>query len=179
VRRERIGLSQRHKAWVHAGFGAAFLSGLSWIAAQLWLADGGPFGESPSPLARWSMQVHGAAAMLVLIVLGTLLPGHVQRAWRTGRSRSTGVLMLGLNGLLIASGYALYYAGAEAVRAIVSPLHWIAGLGLPALLVWHAWEGGSRRAKRTLSHRRRARAGPARGQPAAPRVTPPREHPLH
>jgi hypothetical protein len=179
MRRERIGLSRRHKAWVHAAFGVAFASGLSWIGAQLWLGDGGSFGESPSPLARWSMQVHGAAAMLVLVVLGTLLPGHVQRAWRTGRSRWTGAAMLGLNGLLIASGYALYYAGGEGVRAIVSPLHWIAGLGLPALLVWHLWEGGPRRAKRRLSRGRRTRGSLRRGRPAAPPATPPAGHPLH
>lgn len=177
--RNRIGLSRRHRTWVYAGFGLVFLSGVCWIGAQLWLGDGGPFGESPSALSRWSMQVHGAAAMLVLVLLGTLLPAHVQRAWRTRRSRWTGGAMLGVNSLLIVSGYALYYAGGESVRAIVSPLHWVAGLGLPALLGWHLWEARSRRPEKTRMRRGRTRPGAMPRQPAAPAATPPPAHRLH
>jgi hypothetical protein len=177
--RDRIGLSQRHRAWVYAGFGVAFLSGLCWIGAQLWCGDGGPFGESPSALARWSMQVHGGAAMLVLVLLGTLLPGHVKRAWKTRRSRWTGGLMLGVNGLLIATGYALYYAGGEDLRAIASPLHWVAGLGLPALFGWHLWEARARRPHKRRSRRRPARPGPVSREPAAPAATPPPLQRLH
>jgi hypothetical protein len=83
--------------------------------------------------------------------------------------------MLGLNGILIASGYALYYAGGEGVRSIASPLHWIAGLGLPPLLVWHWWEGRSTRV--TKAHPRRRPGRPS--GPLPPGASPPPGHALH
>jgi len=181
MRRERVRLSRRHRTWVYASFGVLFASGLSWLVAQSWLAGGEAFGESASPLVPWSMKVHGAAAMLVLVVLGTLLPGHVRRAWNARKSRGTGAGVLGLNGLLVASGYALYYAGGEQSRAVMSPLHWIAGLVLPALLAWHVWEGQRQRAEKSRwrRHRKHARSGAEaqrRGKDDAARAPGPQLH---
>lgn len=160
MRRERVRLSRRHQAWIYSSFGVLFLSGLLWIVAQIWFVGDGEFGESTSPLAPWSMKLHGAAAMLVLVVLGTLLPGHVRRAWNAGKSRRTGAGVLGLNGLLIVSGYALYYVGGEQTRAVMSPLHWIVGLVLPAVLAWHVWEGHRLRAEKSRWRKHRKRTSP-------------------
>jgi len=45
--------------------------------------------------------------------------------------------LLGLLLFLTLSGYLLYYAGGDEARAVISPLHWIVGLGAPALFVLH------------------------------------------
>ena len=177
MRRERVRLSRRHQAWIHSSFGVLLASGLLWLVTQLASEDA--FGESTSPLAPWSMKLHGAAAMLVLVVLGTLLPGHVRRAWNARKSRGTGAAVLGLNGLLIATGYALYYAGGEQLRAVTSPLHWVAGLILPAVLAWHVWEGHRQRADKSRWRRHRKRRRGAAPPHEAEDVTPAPGRQLH
>jgi hypothetical protein len=156
-----IRLTRRHRSWIYASGALLFLSGVAWLIAHFGLRSAGEFGQVESPIAPWSLRIHGAAAMLALVVLGTLLPSHVRRAWHARRHRTAGALLLGVNGLLIASGYALYYAGGEETRAIVSPLHWAVGLLLPIALVWHVRTASTRRPTRKrrggASHRGTAR----------------------
>jgi hypothetical protein len=156
MRRGSVRLSRRHRAWVYATFALLFLSGALWLVARFGLRGQGEFGETVSPLEPWSLKLHGGAAMLFLVLLGTLLPGHVRRAWNARMSRGPGILLLGLSGVLTLSGYALYYLAGEATRWIVSPLHWVVGLLLPAGLAWHVWEG--RRLRRRTRARRRGRS---------------------
>jgi hypothetical protein len=156
MRRGSVRLSRRHRAWVYATFALLFLSGALWLVARFGLRGQGEFGETVSPLEPWSLKLHGGAAMLFLVLLGTLLPGHVRRAWNARMSRGPGILLLGLSGVLILSGYALYYLAGEATRWIVSPLHWVVGLLLPVGLAWHVWEG--RRLRRRTRARRRGRS---------------------
>ena len=54
------------------------------------------------------LKAHGAAAMLVLVLIGTLLPMHVKFAWRARRNLRTGLSILGVFGFLVLTGYALY-----------------------------------------------------------------------
>jgi cation transport ATPase len=158
TRRDRIKLSPRHQSWIYATLALLFATGVLWLVAKQGLGAPGEFGETTSPLAPLSMQVHGAAAMVFLVLLGTLLPGHVRQAWNARRSRVTGGGMLVGVALLVASGYGLYYLGGEETRAVVSALHWVVGLVLPAWLVWHV------RASRVPVGRRARRAHHA--QPA-------------
>ncbi len=141
MRREGIRLSRRHQVWVYAAFGVLFLSGALWLPFHFGGRSQGEFGTASNPAEPWLLKVHGAAAMVTLIVLGSLLPGHVRRGWNIRRNHRSGITLLALNGLLILSGYALYYFGGEESRAVISVLHWILGLLLPALLAWHVWQG--------------------------------------
>ena len=84
------------------------------------------------------MKVHGAAAMLSLLLLGAMLVLHVGVGWRSTRNKASGVLILGLSGLLLATGYLLYYAGSEEVRQAASLLHLAAGIALPVVIMFHA-----------------------------------------
>jgi hypothetical protein len=163
MRRERVHLSRRHQAWVYGSLGLLLVTGGVWLVARRWLGGAGELGEATSPLAAASMKVHGAAAMVALIVLGSVLPGHVQRAWKARMSRATGAVLLAANAVLIASGYALYYAGDEWLRAIASPLHWVVGLLLPVAMGAHLWE------RRRLPAQTRSRGPVLVGAPAQPR----------
>ena len=82
--------------------------------------------------------------MLALVVLGSLLAGHVRRGWRAGRNRLTGAGMVALCGGLVVSGYALYYAGSESARAWASGSHLIGGLAFPFMLGVHIRRGRGR-----------------------------------
>ena len=79
--------------------------------------------------------------MAALILLGALLPLHVIRGLRAGSNRSTGWVMLVACALLVASGYALYYAGAPSLREGAVWCHDVLGLALPLLLAAHIWCG--------------------------------------
>ena len=75
--------------------------------------------------------------MVTLMLFGALLPVHVNRAWRGKRNRVSGTIMVTLNAVLVATSFALYYTGSEALRPWMSDLHIATGLCLPAVLVAH------------------------------------------
>ena len=38
--------------------------------------------------------LHGGTAMLILMLLGALVPVHIERAWRARKNRATGIVMV-------------------------------------------------------------------------------------
>lgn len=119
----------------YAVFGILLLSGIAWLAAHFFLRTSGAFGPTIHPLEPWSMKLHGAAAMLALWLVGTLLQLHIRRGLAAGRNLSAGWSMIGLLFLLSLTGYALYYVAGEESRPFWSVAHWAGGLLLP-LLIW-------------------------------------------
>jgi heme A synthase len=146
MRSEYLRLSPRLRVWTYSTFGVLFASGLLWWILQRWSPTETEFGPAIHPAATWLLRLHGAASMLVLVILGILLPLHVRRAWRARKNRFSGAVMLALSGLLVATGWLLYYASGETLRPTASAIHLWAGLGLPLSLIVHIWLG--RRARR-------------------------------
>jgi hypothetical protein len=87
------------------------------------------------------LMLHGAAAMATLMLLGAIVPLHVRRAWRSGRNRLTGPLMVAANAALIVTAFGLYYAGSDTLRPWISDLHITVGVALPPALLVHVWLG--------------------------------------
>jgi SNF family Na+-dependent transporter len=139
-------LSTRHRTWVYGTFGLLFFSGTAWWILHRWFQTTGEFGQQPHAWQPGLLMIHGAAAMLALVVFGTLIPLHMKRGWKAGLNRPNGVMLVALVILLTLTGYALYYAGGEQSRATASFVHTALGLGFPAALVWHI--AGGRRARR-------------------------------
>ena len=83
---------------------------------------------SPGPWAALLMKVHGAVAMLALVLLGTLVMQHIPAGWASLKNRWSGVLLLGGIAWLVVSGYLLYYAGGESLRLLASRSHLWVGL---------------------------------------------------
>lgn len=134
-------LSHGHRHWVYWSGAALFATGALWLVFHYFLRQHGEFGETPHPLEVWWLRLHGACAMLVLIVTGSLLPIHVRRGWHQRKNLLAGTVVVAILMLLIASGYALYYYGGEEARPLISALHWIVGLGAPVALIWHIARG--------------------------------------
>jgi hypothetical protein len=109
-----------------------FFSGVAWAWFNYFLT-----AEDVAAAKAWALKIHGAAAMATLVLIGTILTAHVRFAWRAGRNRSNGVLFLGTFGILTVTGYGLYYAGGERLRAWTSWIHLGVGLALPFLMVVH------------------------------------------
>ena len=127
-----------------------FVTGLVWFVVDRL--------KHPSALEGWSrtnaslLMLHGGAAMLMLVLFGTLLPFHVRVAWRRRQNRTTGTAMLASNAVLIATAFGLYYAGSETFRGWLSDVHTGVGLGLPVLWALHVVRG--RRSRRGAPHQR-------------------------
>ncbi|AST31273.2 hypothetical protein AB6Q13_05265 [Ralstonia solanacearum] len=144
VLRLPVRLSQRHKRWLYATAAVLCISGLGWLVAHDLLGGQGAFGDAPHPSEPWWLRLHGAAAMAFLVALGSLLPGHVSRAWQMRRNHRSGLFMLGLVLLLIATGYGLYYAGDEQTRPWISCVHWVLGLAAAGMAPLHVYLGRRR-----------------------------------
>lgn len=129
-------------------YGATVLlagSGALWLLLHYFAQREGDFGPSPHPIEHPMLALHGAAAMLFLFVLGSLLPVHVLRGLALQRNLVSGYMLAAINALLIATGYGLYYASGDALREIVGLSHWIPGLAMSGLLVIHIVIGRRRR----------------------------------
>jgi hypothetical protein len=140
---ELIRLNAFHRRLLYGVLALLFLSGVTWAYWNYLISLPGDFEMTAK---TWAMKIHGAAAMVILVLVGMLLTGHVRFAWRARRNRINGSLFLGAFGVLTVTGYGLYYAGGERMRAWSSWIHLAVGSALPLLLILHIWLG-----KRTRS----------------------------
>ena len=137
-RPDRIRLRRLQRYFLYAVLVLVFLSGVAWECWNYLAASPGEFEMSAK---AWAMKIHGAAAMAVLVLVGMLLNEHVRLAWRARRNRANGSVFLGAFAFLTITGYGLYYAGGERLRAWTSWIHLVIGLVLPILLLIHIFLG--------------------------------------
>ena len=133
-------LDPRLRFAVYAAYSVLFVTGVGWLLADQ-MKDASGTGEAWQTTAANLLMLHGAAAMVTLMLLGALVPLHVQRAWRSRRNRLTATIMLTLNSVLVVTSFGLYYAGSEALRPWMSNIHVGLGLCLPALFFVHVLVG--------------------------------------
>lgn len=131
MRRSTFRLSKPFQAAVYISFGLLFLTGAGWMIVQSHRDN--PAWESWPP---FFLKIHGAAAMLTLLVLGALVL-HIKRGWSAKVNRLSGASVIALNAFLIITGYGLYYAGDENIRAWLSRWHAWIGLGTVIILPLH------------------------------------------
>lgn len=117
--------------------GLLWLSGSLWILLRYFGQVQGEFGPEPNPWQTWLLRLHGLLLIPVLMGIGGLLVAHVPMGWHSKAQRSTGVALLAIFGLLTISGYMLYYVGVDDVRSWTSVTHWVIGLAVPGLFLWH------------------------------------------
>jgi hypothetical protein len=160
-------LSTGHRRWVYWSSAILFASGALWLVLHYFGGTQGQFEGAPShPLETWCLRAHGAGAMLVLLVVGTLIPIHIRRGWHQRRNRVAGSILAATAFVLIATGYALYYCAGEDTRFWISVLHWSLGLGALPLLILHVALGKARPAKALDEAAATARFEAGRGPPA-------------
>jgi hypothetical protein len=138
-----VRLTSGHRQWVYWTAAALFATGALWLVFHYFLQVQREFGPAPHPLEHWWLRLHGAAAMLALLVVGSLLPIHVRRGWHQRRNLPLGIALVSAVLLLTLSGYALYYFGGEEARPWISVFHWGIGIVSPLALVWHIATGRS------------------------------------
>ena len=118
---------------LYAAFAVLFVSGAAWLVADRLKESSELAQEAAADL----LMVHGGAAMVALLLLGALVPLHVQRGWRAARNRIAGAAMVTFNSVLVVTAFGLYYAGSETLRPWMSDVHLWVGLAFPLLLLIH------------------------------------------
>ena len=139
MRRNSAKLSGPHKFWVYSVTLLVYLTGVVWACLHYLAPRPQDFGVHPAE--PWMLKLHGAGAMIILVVLGTLLPGHMRFAWHARRNRPNGIALVAFLGFLVLTGYGLYYLGDERLRSWTSWSHLAVGVALPAMIILHIWSG--------------------------------------
>jgi cytochrome c biogenesis protein CcdA len=116
---------------------ALLLTGAAWLLLHHFGQVEGEFGPEINPLEPWMLRLHGLALIPALLGFGGLFIAHIPKGWRDHRQRWIGLGLTSLVGLLIITGYLLYYAGGDDFRGWVSLIHWVMGLAVPLLFIWH------------------------------------------
>ena len=116
---------------VYVDLAVLFVTGVAW-----WALDDA-FGSARSYL----LATHGLGAMIFLATFGAVLALHVGAGWQRRRNRASGIAMLVLLGVLLATAYGLYYSGSDWFRDFLADVHLGAGLILPLVLTIHVWLG--------------------------------------
>lgn len=130
-------ISAQLRGALYGSFGMLFLSGVVWLYAYFFLSVETEYGSLPSPYEAWSMQVHGAAVPVFLVVFGWLFPSHITRAFKARKNVASGVVLVSSMLFLTLTGYLLYYCGHEATRKLSSVGHSVVGVAVLFVLIGH------------------------------------------
>jgi len=130
-------LGKGRKLAFHALWLGLVASGIVWLGLHSFVLVKGAFGPEHSPFEPVSLKVHGALAFLALWFGGLMWGTHMLKGWSQKRRRWTGGALLVVFAVLIVTGYLLYYAGDEDLRARISLIHWVVGLGIVAIYLIH------------------------------------------
>lgn len=137
VRRDPFRFTTPQRLWFVGIYGILFVSGAAWVIFHQFFVTDGEFGAEIHPGERWSLIIHGGAAMAACVMLGAILVFHVKRAWLVGRNRTSGAILLVLNFLLVSTGFLFYYGGGEMNRDLLRWIHLALGFGYPIILPIH------------------------------------------
>lgn len=119
-----------------------WLTGAGWLLSHVVFVPQGEFGPSYRSADAWILTLHGAFGFAAIWLFGLLWGTHVLAGWGQRRRRMSGSVLFGVLGLIVATGYGLYYGGDETIRGWVSLLHWSLGLAsLGAFLAHRAARG--------------------------------------
>ena len=135
--RSAAALSPLHRWALMVAGGALWLSGVAWLLLHFYAPIESEFGPEANPLEPWMLTAHGLAMIAALLAIGGLLTAHVMAGWEIRQQRVRGIAIGATVLVLMATGYLLYYAGNQQLRESVSTIHWILGLGSPAIFLWH------------------------------------------
>ncbi len=134
-------LARWHEWTLYLAIAGLTVSGSLWLLFHYFVSGEGGFGFVTHPLEPWWLKIHGAFGMFGLVLLGSLVPNHVAKAWQRHRNRRTGGVNVATFVALVLTGYLLYYLGNETWRNVASVVHWVIGLALPVVTLIHVVAG--------------------------------------
>lgn len=138
----RLGVAQ--KAALYTSLIGLWATGALWLLFHYFFQTRNAFGTVPHGLEKWWLSAHGLAAMVTLVMLGSLLPNHICGAWRKRNNRASGAILVMFWLWLAVTGYALYYLLTDTNAVWLPALHWVPGLVVPVSFLCHLGVGRGR-----------------------------------
>src|SRR4051812_2412862 len=99
MKRRGLQLSRRHKLMLYSTSMLLLLSGAAWAWINH-LDNLGQASERVRDFKPWLLKIHGFSAVGFVLLLGSLLSGHVRRAWHASKNLGNGVFFLAAISLL-------------------------------------------------------------------------------
>ena len=140
-----IRLSKIHEYIIYLISVIVIISGFLWLYFDFFVRVETDFSLQVHPMQNIFLILHGSSSIIFLILLGTVLPMHVYKAWKTKNNRLSGGFFLLLFTILILTGIGLFYSGVEYNRRLLSVLHWVIGILFPIFFVIHIYFGKFKR----------------------------------
>ena len=138
-----------YRAWLFGFILLSWCSGVTYYVLDHYFEFEGEFGPQKHPWQQMFLNIHGAAAFLMMIAYGFMLASHVPSGWKAQRSRKLGLTLLIAQGFLIITAYFLYYAGwGHETRQLLVWSHAGVGFIFPFLLVCHLFTGRKSRSEK-------------------------------
>jgi hypothetical protein len=130
-------MSTSQRGWVYLLLGVLWLSGVVWLCLDQFFSTRGPFGKTPHPWEQPIVLLHGIIAIASMYLLGWISAQHVSHWWSKRLRRVTGALLCTFLGVLIVSGFALFFISDDHWQRIAAVIHEISGLGVTPIAVQH------------------------------------------
>lgn len=140
--------------WLIMGSGAIlWLTGAAWVLLHYFGEVQGEFGPETNPAQPWLLRLHGLVLIPAILALGSLLVVHIPKGWGDKGQRVVGIALTVFFGALVLSGYMLYYVGDDSLRDFSSLFHWVIGILIPAIFLWHySHRYSNRKTKKKKQH---------------------------
>jgi hypothetical protein len=140
-----IRLSKIHEYIIYLISVIVIISGFLWLYFDFFVRIETEFSLQVHPIQNIFLILHGSSSIIFLIILGSVLPMHVYKAWKSKNNRLSGGFFLLLFTILILTGIGLFYSGVEYNRRLLSVLHWVIGILFPIFFVIHIYFGKFKR----------------------------------
>ncbi len=123
--------------WTYFILGTLWLSGCVWLCLDQFFSTRGPFGKTPNAWEQPTVLVHGILAIASMYLLGWISARHVSHWWTRGLRRVSGSLLCAFLGVLIVSGFALFFISDDQWQSVAAVIHEISGLALTPIAIQH------------------------------------------
>ena len=140
-----IRLSKIHEYIIYLISVIVTISGFVWLYFDFFVRVETEYSLQVHPMQNTFLIMHGTSSLIFLILLGSVLPIHVLKAWKIKNNRLSGGFFLLLFTILILTGIGLFYSAVEDNRRILSIMHWIIGILFPIFFVIHIYFGKFKR----------------------------------
>ena len=144
-----MSFSKKERIIYYTVFLVLFLSGVVWLVLHYLCSSVGEFGLMSNPLESKILCIHGVAAFGFAFVFGNIWAIHVKSGIQKKYKKNfkSGIINALLVTILIVTGLLLYYAGNDMVRITASMMHWICGILLFIVIIFHIFMGKYRKRK--------------------------------
>lgn len=136
----------RHRYFIYGSLGLLAFSGLCWLVSNYLIEGHEGWGNVALESQFWALKFHGAGMMLFLLALGSSL-NHVLAGFQERKHKAMGIGLITIFGLMIVTGWLIYYGPSGDSHDWISVAHWSFGLLACAAFIGHIANGkkGKRR----------------------------------